>query len=61
MYSNLLPDKVKGEGFLRSYGSHHDEVTRIDPSSYYPVKAPTAHAVYENFRTKVVYLRRAGY
>lgn len=52
IYASTLPEKMKGEDFLRVYGSHKDEVTKINPYHIYPVKAPASHAVYENFRTK---------
>ncbi|KAI5062302.1 hypothetical protein GOP47_0022841 [Adiantum capillus-veneris] len=52
IYAKALPEKIKGEDFISTYGSHRDEVTSIKPFCFYPVKAPTAHAVYDNFRSK---------
>lgn len=52
VYAKVLPEKIKGEDFIITHGSHKDKVTSIDMSKSYSVKAPTAHAVYENFRTK---------
>ncbi|MCO5568614.1 hypothetical protein L7F22_022313 [Adiantum nelumboides] len=62
IYAMALPERVKGEEFISTYGSHRDEVTSIDPCSFYPVKAPTAHAVYDNFRFKTfaILLEAAG-
>lgn len=52
VYAKALPEKLKGEDFINTHGSHKDGVTSINPSQFYPVKAPTAHAIYDHFRTK---------
>ena len=45
-----LPEGIRGEEFLRRYSGITDGVTTIEPEREYAVRAPTAHAVYENFR-----------
>ncbi|KAH7432132.1 hypothetical protein KP509_07G009700 [Ceratopteris richardii] len=52
IYAKVIPEQMRGEDFIKLYGSHEDEVTNIDPCCVYPVKAPTTHAVYDNFRSK---------
>jgi len=45
-----LPIKMRGEEFLRRYGSSTDSVTRVDPSVVYKVRSRTEHHIYENRR-----------
>ena len=45
-----LPESLSGEEFLARYGGTTDAVTTIDPGRTYAIRAPTAHAVYENSR-----------
>lgn len=52
IYASILPENIKGDEFLKMYGSHKDAFTKVEPSRIYAVKAPTSHAVYENFRVK---------
>ena len=49
-FAPKLPETLLGEEFLVRYGGTTDAVTKIDPQRTYAVRAPTAHAVYENFR-----------
>ncbi len=49
-FAPKLPEKLLGEEFLARYGGTTDSVTKIDPERTYAVRAPTAHAVYENLR-----------
>jgi L-arabinokinase len=47
-----LPEQMTGAEFLRSYGGTTDPVTRVDSARTYPVRQPTAHAVYEHPRVR---------
>ncbi|KAJ7521489.1 hypothetical protein O6H91_19G056700 [Diphasiastrum complanatum] len=52
LYAEILPREIQGNTFSDTYGEHNDPVTAIDPKRAYPVKASTAHPIYENFRVK---------
>jgi len=41
---------MSGQEFLSLYRGTTDTVTSIDPNRTYAIKAPTEHAIYENFR-----------
>ncbi|MCM3906340.1 MAG: hypothetical protein ND866_32030 [Pyrinomonadaceae bacterium] len=45
-----LPERLLGEEFLERYGGTTDTVTSVEPGRTYAVRAPAAHAVYENSR-----------
>lgn len=45
-----LPKAITGADFLEKYNGTTDSVTNIDPAKTYAIKAPTEHAIYENFR-----------
>ncbi|MBW8769204.1 MAG: GHMP kinase [Gemmatimonadetes bacterium] len=45
-----LPEWMTGEEFLARFGGITDVVTRVQPSSRYPVRQATAHPVYEHAR-----------
>jgi L-arabinokinase len=47
-----LPESIRGSEFLGQFHGTTDPVTRIDPARIYAVRMPTAHPVYENYRTK---------
>ncbi len=49
-FAAKLPERLLGEEFLSRYGGTTDPVTSIDPKRTYAIRAPTAHAVYENSR-----------
>lgn len=49
-FESYIPEVILGADFLANYGGTTDPVTRIDPAKNYAVKAPTEHAIYENFR-----------
>jgi L-arabinokinase len=49
-FAAKLPENLLGEEFLARYGGTTDTVTRVEPGRTYAVRAPTSHAVYENFR-----------
>ncbi|GAQ77636.1 galactokinase [Klebsormidium nitens] len=50
LYAPLLSEEMTGHEFVARYGSHHDPVTSIAADKTYPVRAPTAHPIYEHFR-----------
>ena len=47
-----LPETMLGEEFLSRYGGTVDRVTTVAPARTYPVRAATAHAVYESSRVQ---------
>jgi L-arabinokinase len=47
-----LPERMAGAAFLARYGGTADPVTRVDPTREYPVRAATAHPVYEHHRVR---------
>lgn len=49
-FSSHIPDAIRGDDFIENYGGTTDRVTNIDPTKTYAVKAPTEHAIHENFR-----------
>jgi galactokinase len=49
-FATRLPEHLLGEEFLARYGGTTDNVTTIEPGSRYAVRAPAAHAIYENSR-----------
>jgi L-arabinokinase len=51
-FAAKLPVSMTGEEFLSRYGGTVDQVTTVAPGRTYPVRAPTAHAVYESFRVQ---------
>ncbi len=51
-FAAKLPVTMPGEEFLSRYWGTVDHVTTVAPGRTYPVRAPTAHAVYESFRVQ---------
>jgi L-arabinokinase len=51
-YAERIPQTLRGDAFLEAYGGTTDRVTRVAPDVTYPVRAATAHPVYENFRVR---------
>lgn len=51
-FRDNLPGKMSGAEFLARYQGTTDSLTRIEPSVRYPIRNPTAHPVYENFRVQ---------
>ncbi|MBC7932492.1 MAG: GHMP kinase, partial [Rubrivivax sp.] len=49
-FATRLPESLLGAEFLARYGGTTDTVTSIEPGRTYAVRAPAAHAVYENSR-----------
>ena len=45
-----IPESMSGHEFLSRYRGTTDTVTSIDPNKSYAIKAPTEHAIYENWR-----------
>ncbi|MBC8140535.1 MAG: GHMP kinase [Armatimonadetes bacterium] len=45
-----LPETLSGADFLREHNGIFDTVTVVDPAQTYPVRAATAHPVFENVR-----------
>jgi len=45
-----LPDSLSGTEFLKRYQGISDAVTEVEDSVEYPVRAATAHPIYENYR-----------
>jgi len=52
-FSAHLPERIRGAEFLSRYRGTTDKVTRIDEGRIYPVRVPTAHAVYEHHRVRL--------
>jgi galactokinase len=51
-FAARLPESLAGREFLLRYKGTTDAMTRIEPARIYSVRAPAAHAVYENFRVR---------
>jgi L-arabinokinase len=47
-----LPESLRGADFLARYSGITDSVTQVEPGRSYPVRAATAHPVYEHFRVR---------
>ncbi len=47
-----LPDALDGDSFLDRFGATDDDVTTIDPTESYPIRAATAFGVDENARSE---------
>ncbi|MEP6787199.1 MAG: galactokinase family protein [Acidobacteriota bacterium] len=54
-FSLGVPVSIQGSDFIEKYGGTTDTVTKVDPSKAYAVKAPTEHAIYENFRVNAFF------
>ena len=51
-YADRLPASSTGAAFLQRYQGISDDVTRVDERVDYPIKAATAHPIYENHRVQ---------
>lgn len=49
---DALPERISGAQFLSRFGGISDEVTRIEPSASYMVRAATLHPIYEHARVE---------
>jgi L-arabinokinase len=47
-----IPQEMSGAEFLARFGGTSDDVTTVRPDRRYPVRAPTAHPVYERGRAE---------
>lgn len=52
IFAHRLPERMRGDEFLRDYGGITDPVTRVVPEQSYPVFAATRHPIYEHARVK---------
>jgi L-arabinokinase len=51
-FAAKLPESLTGDEFIARYRGTTDTVTKIEPGRTYAIRAPTAHAVYENSRVQ---------
>ena len=51
-YERLLPERLEGAEFLRTYKGINDPVTSVEPARVYPVRQAARHPVYEHDRVK---------
>ena len=49
-FMQRMPDSMKGHEFISKYIGTTDKVTSIESEKTYAIKAPTEHAIYENWR-----------
>jgi galactokinase len=49
----VLPERMSGAEFLARYHGSIDTVTEVDPLRSYPVRAATAHPIYEHHRVRL--------
>jgi galactokinase len=49
-FRSALPDRLSGREFLARFGGTTDGATRVMPDRLYPVRAATAHPIYEQDR-----------
>jgi L-arabinokinase len=52
VFAHRLPERMRGDEFLRDYGGITDPVTTVVPERSYPVFAATRHPIYEHARVK---------
>ena len=48
----LLPEQMRGEEFLNTYGETVDTATHVEPEKFYVIKDRVEHAIYENARVQ---------
>jgi galactokinase len=51
-FQRSLPESMRGEDFVTTYGGTTDHVTRVDRNRIYGVRAPTQHPIEENARVE---------
>ena len=49
-YLQHLPSRLNGAEFLKRYEGISDRVTHVEDTVVYPIRAATAHPIYENYR-----------
>ncbi len=47
-----VPERLRGDEFLREYGQSSDTVTTVDPARTYAIRQATAHPIYEHARVR---------
>lgn len=52
-YRSRIPERIRGDEFLKIHGEIIDSVTTIDPRQIYRPRACAAHPVYEHFRVSL--------
>ena len=52
-FAGKLPETMSGEEFAARYGGTTDPVTNVKHEQTYSIRAPVAHAVYENSRVNI--------
>lgn len=48
-----IPEQLTGDAFLAAYGGITDTATRVEPARSYPVRAATAHPIWEHHRVRL--------
>jgi galactokinase len=51
-FAAILPEQMRGEGFLKRYDGITDRVTEVEASRDYPVLPATRHPIYDSARVK---------
>ena len=51
-FAEKLPESLSGDEFISRYGGTVDRVTRVEPERIYPIRAATAHPIYESSRVQ---------
>ena len=51
-FRRVVPERLTGAEFLRTYGNYSDPVTTVDPARSYVVRQPAAHPIYEHDRVR---------
>ena len=51
-YATHVPERIHGGEFLARHLGTADRVTEVQPDRDFPVRAPTAHPIYEHFRVR---------
>ena len=49
-FQHALPTRMRGSEFLAQYGGITDDVTRVDPERWYPIRQAASHPVFEHDR-----------
>ena len=52
LFRDALPETIRGEEFLKTYGETTDAVTRVNPDKAYRVRLGTEHPIFENYRVE---------
>jgi L-arabinokinase len=49
-FADVLPVRMRGAEFLARYGGITDDVTRVEPERWYPIRQAASHPVFEHDR-----------